>query len=114
MAMYVFRTSDLPKLDLNIDKGTDFHAWHEQWLAYHSLSGLGAETPAKQVQALRLCFSRDTLNIVDNFGLTIHQRKDQAQIIAALKAYSTHQIQGIWQTRLFSRVNMFVSLYKPI
>ena len=87
MATYVFQTSDLPKLDLDVDRGTDFHAWHQQWLAYRSLSGLSAETPAKQVQALQLCFSRDTLNIVENLGLTTDQRKDQAEIIAALKVY---------------------------
>ena len=39
------------------------------------------------MQALQLCFSRDTLNIVDNLGLTADQRQDQAQIISALKAY---------------------------
>ena len=84
---YVFRTSKLPKLDLDVDRGADFKAWHQQWLAYRSLSGLNGESPAKQVQALQLCFSRDTLNIVDNLGLTADQRQDQAQIISALKAY---------------------------
>ena len=66
---YVFRTSDLPKLDLDIDRGTDFQAWHQQWLVYCSLSGLSAEPAAKQVQALQLRFSRETLNVVDNLGL---------------------------------------------
>ena len=84
---YVFRTSDLPKLDLDIDRGTDFQAWHQQWLAYRSLSGLSAKPAAKQVQALQLCFSRETLNVVDNLGLTTDERKDQAQIIAALKRH---------------------------
>ena len=84
---YVFRTSDLPKLDLDVDRGTDFHAWHQQWLAYRSLSGLSTEAAAKQVQALQLCFSRETLNVVDNLGLTTEQKQDQAQIITALKAY---------------------------
>ena len=37
MASYMFRTSDLPKLDINTDRGTDFQAWHQQWLAYRSL-----------------------------------------------------------------------------
>ena len=84
---YTFRTSDLPKLDLDTDRGTDFQAWHQQWLAYRSLSGLGSESAAKPVQALHLCFSRETLNIVDNLGLTNAQKKDQTLIIAALKLY---------------------------
>ena len=84
---YVFRTSELPKLDLDVDRGADFKAWHQQWLAYHSLSGLNGESPAKQVQALQLCFSRDILNIVDNLGLTANQRQGQAQIMSTLKAY---------------------------
>jgi hypothetical protein len=29
MASYVFRTSDLPKLDIDTDRGTDFQAWHQ-------------------------------------------------------------------------------------
>lgn len=78
--MYTFRTSDLPKLDLDTDRGTDFLAWHQQWLAYRSLSGLNSEPAAKQVQALQLCFSRETLNVVENLGLTNAQKKDQAQI----------------------------------
>ena len=84
---YVFRTGDLPKLDLDTDRGTDFHAWHQQWQAYRSLSGLNAEPAAKQVQALQLCFSRETLNVVENLGLTTDERKDQAQIIAAMKRH---------------------------
>ena len=101
---YVFRTSDLPKLDLDTDRGTDIKAWHQQWLAYRSLSGLSAETPARQVQALKLCFSRETINIVDNLGLTTAQMKDQAQIIAALKLYTDGQVnESIEQRNLRQR-----------
>ena len=96
---YNFRTSDLPKLDLDTDRGTDFQAWHQQWLAYRSLSGLSGESAARQVQALQLCFSRETLNIVDNLGLTNAQKKDQAQIIAALKLYVDGQINETIERR---------------
>ena len=67
---YVFRQGDLPRLDLQVDRGTDFAAWKAQWDAYISLSGLADEDAQKQVQALTLCFSRETLSIVHNPGLT--------------------------------------------
>ena len=59
MATYTFRTSDLPKLDLDTDKGTDFLAWHQQWIAYCSLSGLSKESATKQVQAVSNSVSRE-------------------------------------------------------
>ena len=96
---YTFRTNDLPKLDLDSDRGTDFQAWHQQWLAYRSLLGLGSESAAKQVQALHLCFSRETLNIVDR--LTNAQKKDQALIIAALKFYMDGRINETIERRNF-------------
>ena len=100
---YVFRTSDLPKLDLDTDRGTDFQAWHQQWLAYRSLSGLSAEPAAKQVQALQLCFSRETLNVVDNLGLTTDERKDQALIIAALKRHVEGRVNETIERRNLRR-----------
>ena len=54
---YVFRQGDLLKLDLQVDRGSDFKAWKTQWEAYLSLSGLAEQDQAKQVQALTLCFS---------------------------------------------------------
>ena len=60
MAQFVFRQGDLPKLDLQVDRGTDFKAWKTQWDAYCNLSGLKDQNQAMQVQALTLCFSRET------------------------------------------------------
>ena len=45
---YTFRPGDLPKLDLQVDRGTDFSAWKAQWEAYMSLSGLDKEPETKQ------------------------------------------------------------------
>ena len=81
---YTFRLSDLSKLDLQVDRGADFVAWKTQWSSYVSLSGLGEESAETQVHALTLCFSRETLSIVDNLGLTTDQRKDTQAIIAAI------------------------------
>ena len=69
---YTFRTSELPELD-SISTGTD--------------SKHGTSNGSPTAQALQLGFSHETLNIVDNLGLTKVQKKDQAQTIAALKQY---------------------------
>ena len=87
----VFRHGDLPKLDLQVDRGTDFKAWKVQWQAYFSLSGLDALTDEKQVQALTLCFSLKTLTIVDNLGLTDKKTKE---IIDAIERYVNGQINA--------------------
>ena len=84
---YVFHQGDLPKLDLQIDHGSDFSAWQTQWESYMSLSRLGEETAVKQVQALTLCFSRKTLTIVNNLGLTTKDHGSVASIISAIKKY---------------------------
>ena len=72
---YIFRQGDLLKLDLQVDRGSDFKAWKIQWEAYFSLSGLDDQAAEKQVQALTLSLSREMLTIVENLGLTDAQRK---------------------------------------
>ena len=72
--LYVFRQGNLPKLDLQVDHGTDFTAWKAQWEAYRSLSRLDKESQVKQVKAVTLCFSSKTMTIIDNLGLTAEQR----------------------------------------
>ena len=56
---YAFRQGDLPKLDLQVDRGTDVKARKAQWEAYLSLSGLGSQAAASE-----------TVTIVANLGLT--------------------------------------------
>ena len=72
---------------MQIDHGSDFTAWQTQWESYRSLSGLDKESAAKQVQALTLCFSHDTLLIVQNLGLTEEQRGSVEETISAIKRY---------------------------
>ena len=84
---YAFRQGDLPKLDLQVDRGTDFKAWKSQWQAYLSLSGLGTQAASKQVQALTLCLSRETVTIVENLGLDDAQRGSVTEIVTAIQRY---------------------------
>ena len=89
---YVFCQGDLPELDLQLDCGTEFEAWKSQWESYSSLSGLAEEAAAKQVQALALCFSRDTLAIVQNLGLTEEQKGGTQSIIDTIQRYINERI----------------------
>lgn len=100
---YTFRQGDLPKLDLQIDRGSDFAAWKAQWDSYASLSGLSEESATKQVQALTLCFSRDTLAIVQNLGLSEDERKNVSSIISAIKRYIDGHINESVERRNFRR-----------
>ena len=99
---YVFRSGDLPKLDLQVDRGVDFKAWKTQLNAYISLSGLKEQAAAKQVQALTLCFSRETLTVVDNLGLT-DERGDAARIVEAIHQYVEGHINESVERRTFRR-----------
>ena len=71
----MLRQGDLPRLNLQVNRGSDFAAWQAQWDSYMSLSRLSAEFGDKQVQALTLCFSHKTLTIVQNLGLDNEERK---------------------------------------
>ena len=98
---YVFRQGNLPRLDLQVDRGSDFAAWQAQWDSYVSLSGLSAESGDKQVQALTLCFSRETLTIVQNLGLDDEERKSVTSIIGAIKRYIEGHINESVERRNF-------------
>ncbi len=100
---FVFRQGDLPKLDLQVDRSTDFTAWKSQWEAYFSLSGLNKQSDVKQVQALTLCFSRQTVTIVDNLGLTATQRGKVQDVITVIERYVQGQINETVERRNFRR-----------
>ena len=98
---FTFRQGDLPKLDLQVDRGSDFTVWQMQWESYRSLSGLDKESAAKQIQALTLCFSRDTLSIVQNLGLTEEQKGSVDETIHAIKCYIDDHINETVERRNF-------------
>jgi len=49
-----FRKSDIPHLDLDIDRGSNFTSWREEWNAYSLVSGLSKEEAITQYNVLRL------------------------------------------------------------
>ena len=100
---FVFRQDDLPRLDLQVDRGSDFMAWQSQWESYMSLSGLFEESAAKKVQALNLCFSRETLSSVQNLGLSDTKKEDVAAIISNIKKYIDGHINESVERKNFRR-----------
>ena len=100
---YVFRQTDLPKLDIQVDRGSDFEAWKDQWTSYCTLSGLAEESAATKVQVLTLCLSRETLAIVNNLGLTPEQRQDASAIITAIKRHIDSHINEFVERRNLRR-----------
>ena len=100
---YTFRQGDLPKLDLQVDRGTDFTAWKAQWGSYISLSELDKEPQAKEVKALTLCFSDETLTIVNNLGLTEEQQRNVASIVDAIQQYVDGHVNESVERRNFRR-----------
>ena len=101
--IYMFRQGDLPKLDLQVDRGRNFSAWRMQWESYCSLSGLEREKDTKQAKVVTLCFSRETLFIVQNLGLTGAQKKDAVEIIAAIQRYIDGHVNETVEQRDFCR-----------
>jgi len=82
---YVFLLSDLPKLDLQVDHGTNFKVWKTQWTPYSTLSSLSGELDATKVQALTLFFLRNS--VVNNLGLSEEDRNNVKAITAAIKCH---------------------------
>ena len=70
---------------------------------YISLSGLDKEQPAKQVQALTLCFARETVTIVDNLGLTAEQKRSVSEIVSAVQRCVEGQVNESVERRNFRR-----------
>ena len=80
-----FRRSDIPRFDVDVDRGSSFKAWLAEWSAYHAVSGLSEESDDTQYHVLRLAFSRETATVIDNLGLPEEDRRKVDKIIDALK-----------------------------
>ena len=108
---YTFRQGDLPKLGLQVDRGTEFTAWCRQWESYSSLSGLSKEDQATQVKALMLCLSRETLSIIHNLGLTEEQMKQPQAIITAMRVYVDGHLNDVQPSKKEKCSTIFSSPY---
>jgi len=67
------------------------------------LSGLADQSDKKQVQALTLCFSCETLTIVQNLGLSEDDKKKVSPIITALKCYVDGHVNETVEHKNFCR-----------
>jgi len=59
---------------------------------------LTEESAVTKVQALTLCFSCETLTIVDNLSLTLEQKHNVDAIITAIKHHISGHIMNQWST----------------
>ena len=84
---YTFHKSDLPMLNLDVDKLPAFLRWKEQWQGYRTISGLSNEQGATQVIALKACFEGETLTVVNNLGIAATDRDNQQVIVERLEEH---------------------------
>ena len=98
---FTYRASDLPRLDIQLDRGSDFDAWKEEWESYKLLSKLDKEEAAVQVATLNHCLSRETKMILSNLGLTNDEKKDVAVIIQKLTTFVKGEINESFERRNF-------------
>ena len=85
---FTFRQGDLPKLDLQLDHGSDFTAWHTQWESYKNLRiRIGKRIYYQTNTSPYAMSSREILSIIQNLGLTEEQRENVDEIIRAIKCY---------------------------
>ena len=81
-----------PKLDIEIDRGSNFTTWKNKFKAYRRLSKLDKASEETQVDVLTLCMSSETIRVVDNLGLPPSDQKDCLKIIDALERHVNGQI----------------------
>ena len=98
-----FRRSDIPKLDLDVDRGSNFKAWLEEWSAYIAVSGLSEENGDTKYHVLRLAFSRETASVVNNLGLPEEDKKKIDKIIQALKVHVEGAVNETVERRNFRK-----------
>ena len=73
---YTSHAGELPKLDLNVNWGSNFLALEKQWNSYMTLSSLAGSDTIIKIHTLQCCMSHGTFNIVDNLSLTDSQKAD--------------------------------------
>ena len=87
---------DKPKLNLQVDRGTNFAGWKAQWEAYRSLSGLDKESQVKQVKQL-------TANHFQLSGSKV-QRWPKRQPHTAAQTFYTAHVCNLPEIRIGSNV----------
>ena len=101
--LFTFKRSDTPRLDLNVNHGSNFKAWLKEWTAYHAVLGLNEQDGETQYHVLRLTFLRDTATVIDNLGLPAEDRKKIDKIIQALRDHMRGAINETVERRNFRK-----------
>ena len=100
---FTFRRSNIPQLDLDIDQGSGFTSWKEEWNAYSAVSGLEKEEPGIQYNVLRLAFSGETALIVSSLGLPKENKNNVKTIIKALTGHVESTINETVERKAFRK-----------
>ena len=85
---YTFRKSDLPTLNLEIQRGSYLDVWIEAWEGYVFLSGLRDEDEQTKIHALKQCLTDNSPRILTNLGLTPDQMSNVSTVIARIKSHA--------------------------
>ena len=93
------RQGDLPNWTYKSTEGADFSAWKTQWDAYLSLSGQGKEPQSKQVKALTLCFSRESITVVDNLD---SESERQVKLLMLSVYMFLDKSMSLWNAKIFA------------
>ena len=101
--LFTFQRCNIPRLDLDVDRGNNFKAWLEEWSAYHAVSGLSDQEAETQYHMLRLAFSRNTATVIDNLDLPNDDRKKVDKIIEALKTHMQGTVNETVERRNFRK-----------
>ena len=92
---FVFRATDVPKLDMEHDGPKEFKTWKLKWDGYFHLSGLVRENDLTKYHALVSAFSQHTLDIVEGLEIGSEHEKDVDFIVKTLDEFVANNINKV-------------------
>ena len=92
-----------PKLDISVMRGNSFTTWREMWNDYVLVNDINEVDPAKKVAILRLNMVPETVEVVNNLGLSVADKKDGDKILDALEKHVIGQVNETMENRNFRK-----------